>query len=170
MPDEEDGSYRSRDGIRVRHHNGGPVNWGRAHYAYCLVPDDGARVRRLIDDNFDGQGCDDQPVLAGVRVVPVRAGADGASARCLVITTFAFMLDRLLGFLARYVDGVEPLVHSFAGYAKWNRVQLLEEYARGSWGVVRDGSEFVTRGWTREAACAEWDELVDEVQVEAVVP
>jgi hypothetical protein len=41
-----------------------------------------------------------------------------------------------LGTRHRCTDGAPPHVHVFEGHARWSRVQLQNEIARGDWGVV----------------------------------
>jgi len=41
-----------------------------------------------------------------------------------------------LGTYRRCAEGAPPHVHVFEGHARWSRVQLQNEIARGDWGVV----------------------------------
>jgi hypothetical protein len=167
-PDASDGSFANADGtIRIKHFNGGPVNWSSAHNACLVVPGLSAdAVRCLIDDNFDDAGTEGQTILTGVAVLRLNKTDPLAADGCAVFCEFGFLLDSLVAFFMNQDGsgiGETAVVFSFAGYAKWNRAQLLGEYLKGSWGCVRDGGEYLTREWTRKSACEKWEEIVDGV-------
>ena len=55
-------------------------------------------------------------------------------------------------------DGFVPRVHVFEGHAKWSRTQLMNEIARGDWGVCPATPEDLESRWT-ETGAAYWDGL-----------
>ena len=51
-----------------------------------------------------------------------------------------------------------PRVHVFEGHAKWSRTQLMNEIARGDWGLCPATPEDLTSRWA-ETGSAYWDGL-----------
>ena len=56
--------------------------------------------------------------------------------------------------------GVAPRVHVFKGHAKWSRSQLMNEIARGDWGLCLATPQDLTSGW-RLTGDALWRSLYD---------
>ena len=53
-----------------------------------------------------------------------------------------------------------PAVHVFHGHARWSRVQLMNEIARGAWGLCLAEPEDLTGRW-RGGGEAYWRALID---------
>ena len=53
-----------------------------------------------------------------------------------------------------------PRVHVFKGHAKWSRSQLMNEIARGDWGLCLATPEDLTVRW-RDTGAAFWRQLYD---------
>ena len=59
---------------------------------------------------------------------------------------------------AKNADGFVPRVHVFEGHAKWSRTQLMNEIARGDWGLCPATPEDLTSRWV-DTGEAYWDGL-----------
>jgi hypothetical protein len=156
LPDPATGCYKSATVI-ARHHNGGPVNWSSAHNGYLLVANRSATsLRATLREAFgDLADVGEQAVLRGVAAMDAGEQRNGVA---LVFAEFSLLHDRVLPLLQdKCGSDAAPTIYSFAGFAKWNRAQLLSEYAKGSWGVCASGGSYVTSNWTRSSAC-EWVE------------
>lgn len=56
--------------------------------------------------------------------------------------------------------GVNPRVHVFKGHARWSRSQLMNEIARGDWGLCLATPRDLTSAW-RQTGDAFWRSLYD---------
>ena len=56
--------------------------------------------------------------------------------------------------------GVTPKVHIFLGHARWSRTQLMNEIARGDWGLCPVTPQDLTTGW-RDTGKNLWKSLYD---------
>ena len=56
------------------------------------------------------------------------------------------------------VDDPVPRVHVFMGHAKWSRTQLMNEVARGDWGVCPALPEDLEGGW-KETGGGYWEKI-----------
>ena len=56
------------------------------------------------------------------------------------------------------VDDPVPRVHVFMGHAKWSRTQLMNEVARGDWGVCPARPEDLEGRW-KETGGGYWEKI-----------
>ena len=164
LADPSTGCYvNAASHVVVRHHNGGPVKWSTAHIAAVVVTgSSGKAVEKIVADNGGSAG---YATISGASYVTVvDLDKNDANAGCVCFATFDFVIDFLVDCLRAHVGSMREgavVVSSFAGYAKWNRAQLLGEFCDGKWGSVLDGGEYLETAWTRETAGVKWEEIVD---------
>lgn len=117
VPDEVLLAREQYKWMRVLHHNGGPVCWSSVRTGVCVL---------------------DKPIAG---IAPY-GGLDMILIPRTEISTIAIApFKKLAEFLSinhatSFSEDKQLTVFSFSGYAQWNRLKLLGEINRNSWGVV----------------------------------
>ena len=184
----ETGSWDSASGlVSCFLHNGGPVNWSRAHQALVLI--NGAKpeviesaITEALKGRIDDNGDESNRQETWAQVLPLvkeelaeekeaEEGAEGGqqqAASSLQVIFGDFKTVFFATSLLREAGVIEMhekiTIRSFAGYAKWTRSQLLKEFLKNSWGgVFQGGVRAVKKGVLKpEEAEDLWEKLVDD--------
>jgi hypothetical protein len=162
------GTWDSADGrIKCKLHNGGPVNWSQCHYALLTsLPTSLSlgdlnsfieTVRKRSLEESDGENGD----MVDIEIVP--KSKLGESPPPLAVFGSFFQIVDLANLIGEDDDSTIFEIKSFAGYAKWGRVQLLREFCRDSWGAVYDGPPSMVKTLADPPAVSTfWEGLLSE--------
>ena len=164
------GTWESADGrIKCRLYNGGPVNWSKSHHGLlttipeALLVDDLKEMIVTVLNN--SKESDENGVTTPISMVPT-SKTSPSSTPLAVFGTFSAIIDLANLIVASMTDDNVNFcleMKSFAGYAKWSRVQLLNEFCRDSWGAVLNGPQtMVTSMKDQPAVDAVYEKLLEE--------
>ena len=151
--------------ISILHYNGGPVLWSMCRLALCIIPIS-LTQSTIPPPNPHSIPIDSIPPPTPSTSAPAndstttsvhsRIDSDEVvfvpmGSNCLIMAKFLVLIDYLesihnkllihrvnntINNADTVLDPTLVTVYSFSGFAQWNRIQLLGEIRRGSWGVV----------------------------------
>ena len=121
IPDEILFAREQYPWMRIMHFNGGPVHWGTVRTGLVILNTDIDSIPEPTHDSMDND------------MIIIRQNDTST----IVISRFVKLAEYLDTYIRESYTEDQPLiVYSFSGYAQWNRLQLLGEFDKKSWGVV----------------------------------